>query len=116
MSDYCPTSKEFVRSVQIEALRTGDYPRGTQIMYKPSHSKTEDDYEFGFITSYSPNGNVFCRFFHRTWSGVGSVTPSRTTANSESCRADDLTIHTSRPQEIVDELLRKIDNNESLYD
>lgn len=101
--DYCPTSREFVRSVEIEALKTGDYPRGTQIMYVPDHAKPYDDScEYGFIFSQN-DMYIFCRFFLGNKSETGEGWERmRTKANSEACRPENIYPHKSRPQEIVD--------------
>ncbi|MCK5607655.1 hypothetical protein KAR91_37570 [Candidatus Pacearchaeota archaeon] len=97
------------RAVQLAALKAGEYPPGTQIMYVPSHTEPYSKFcAYGFIFSYNEM-YVFCRFFNdNNFSSVKGYEDLRTVANSEACNPEDLNLHISRPQEIVDACVKKI--------
>lgn len=81
---------------------------GTQISYIPNHANGDiahPDVEFGFVTAQSRTGhNHFCRYWRKGYPGE-----LRTTANSEMTPDANLSIWDSVSQEIVDELLIRLD-------
>ena len=91
---------------------TKSLKRGTQIAYVPDHVKNawkETGYhpavEFGFVnTICSDNKAAFCRYWVQGNPGV-----LRTIANSERTDLNDIFLHDSVSQEVVDETIAKID-------
>lgn len=107
------SSELLKRAVELANIKAGTYPPGTQIMYMPNHANPFDDNcEYGFIMRNIISDNdeyVFCRFFHKASGYVkGEHARLRTTANSEACRPEDLYIHTSRDQKMVDDMVKDI--------
>lgn len=79
------------------------FERGDQIVYVPTHANGDQDHadcEYGFVTSVSSNGTVFCRFWHKGQPGV-----LRTVSNSEGTTGINLFKATSVRQRVVDCLL-----------
>lgn len=112
------------RAIQVERFKAKEHPAGTQIMYVPSHAKPYDDScQYGFVFSYSGYGEgdelhmlVFCRFFNgnnphskKGWENL------RTKAISEACDPENLYLHCSRPREIVDACVKKIQEERDIY-
>ena len=77
------------------------YKPKSQIVYIPTHAEDNimhPDVDVGFVTSISPGGSVFCRFWMK---GSPSSKPVlRTRANSESCSPLDI-----RPFKFTDQSL-----------
>ena len=83
--------------------------RGMQIVYVPRHALGDmyhPDAERGFVTSIKDNV-AFCRYWHN--GKVGEKVGLRTTANSEATHIDDLVLHDSRPQFVINKLLEAIE-------
>jgi hypothetical protein len=77
------------------------YEPKMQIVYIPTHAEGDamhKDVEFGFVTSISPGGSVFCRFWMKDSDSSRPVL--RTIANSEACNTRDI-----RPFHFTDQSL-----------
>lgn len=78
---------------------------GTQIAYMPRHTKyniKHPDVEFGFVTSEIGDSH-YCRYWRKRHLGE-----LRTVANSELTLTGLLVKYDSVPQELVDELIAKL--------
>jgi hypothetical protein len=108
MLDRCLQRLSLFESSESPAFRHGEYVNpGTQIILVPSHADgnvEHEDCEVGFVTSVSPSGTVFCRFWSKRNPGM-----LRTVANSEGCSPDDLIAKDTTLQTIVDAKLLEID-------
>ena len=87
-------------------IRKMKFQPGDQIVYVPNHADGPDhpDAEEGFVTSCN-EFYVFCRYFSKAYPGQ-----LRTLANSEATMPKDLIKKTTRPQGIIDQLLKGIQN------
>jgi hypothetical protein len=80
--------------------------RGTQIAYIPMHCNDDlfhPDVEYGFVTSVRDDV-AFCRYWSKFTSGH-----LRTQANSEATPIDMIVICQTRPQFVIENWLRQID-------
>lgn len=81
--------------------------RGTQILYIPNHAKGEfnhQDIEEGFVTSHTSKKDfVFCRYWSKSYPGE-----LRTKSCSEATPLGNLLIKNTRPQRVVEELLKEL--------
>jgi co-chaperonin GroES (HSP10) len=84
-----------------EEENSAEFKQGDQIVYS-SHKGTEG--EEGFVSSLSKTSKdaVFCRFFRKDTNYL------RTSTCSEKVPIANLTKKDSRPQEIIDKLIKKI--------
>ena len=79
------------------------FERGDQIAY--INDIEHKDVEFGFVTSVSKHFDVaFCRFWSRS-----NPDELRTKANSEGCSFRNLTLHNTKPRDVILEQLKEID-------
>ena len=87
-------------------IRKVKFKPGDQIIYIPNHADGPDhpDAEQGFVTSFNDH-YIFCRYFSKTYPGQ-----LRTLANSEATMPRNLIKQTTRPQGIIDQLLKGIQN------
>ena len=87
--------------------------KGKQIIYVPCHAgkdKNHPDCEPGFIAEDFPRkGNIFCRYWSKTIPGE-----LRTKANSESTPFFNLVFSKTRPQDLVDKALEKIEEEKNV--
>lgn len=94
------------------------FKRGTQIAYIPTHVlnkggdawKTDKDTEFGFVWLDEMNGTVRCRYFSK----YGEGQYLRTRANSERTPKENLAIHVSRDQSIIDNWVKIIEKENNV--
>lgn len=90
------------------------FKRGTQVMYAPEYARDEKGMineahpavEYGFITKYK-RGDALARvrYFRKDSDDL------RTKSGSELTPIASLFEYNSRPQEVIDKLLREIENN-----
>ncbi len=90
--------------------------RGTQIVYIPSHAMgviNHPDCEEGFVTSRTTN-KIEEVYFCRYWS-KGHRYRLRTTANGEATNMRDLVVKDTRPQGVIEEVMRIIEKGYPEY-
>lgn len=99
---------EIKEEIPTSPLRKSDLKPGTQILYIPSHADGDPnhkDCEAGFVTSVMETKDfAFCRYWRTRDSNE-----LRTRANSEATPIINLVVEKARPQFLVEEIMKWIE-------
>ncbi len=90
--------------------------KGTQIIYIPRHVKVIEgqeemhpDVEAGFVFGKIIRSHIFCRYWSKH-----SPDELRTKSCSESTPVDCILIKDTRPQDVVDKVIKEIDRQQGM--